>query len=430
VNTRSDVETWADDRRVKATLVFAGSLSIMAAAIVSPALPKIRAAFAAVPNAALLTGLVLTLPALFIAVGAPLVGSLIDRVGRLGVLAAASLLYAAAGTAPLVLDSLVGVLASRALLGVAVAGLFVTGTALITDYYSGRTRSAMLGIQGALATASGVVFLPLAGLLAGGGWRGPFVLYAVSLALFPAVVFLLREPPRGEESAGDGPAAGRQSSGRGVGAALPRRTLGVVYGLALLGMLAFYTLPVQLPFYLAETVGSGAATSGAVLAVAMLAGGVVASQYRRVRGRLGIHGAAAATFLSMGAGFVLLGAASSLPGIVLGVAVVGGAQGALVPNLNAWAAAVVPDGARGRALSGVVTGLFLGQFCSALAARGALSQVGLGPMYAGAGGVLLLVGGVAVVGRVRAGRSPAGVDAGPDAADDDATGPTTPATDG
>jgi MFS family permease len=178
-----------------------------------------------------------------------------------------------------------------------------------------------------------------------------------------------------------------------------------------------HTLPVQLPFYLEQVTGGGAAASGGVLAVAMLSGGLVASQCRRVRDRLGIYGTVVATFLAMGVGLVVLGAAGGLVGIVAGVAVVGGAQGALVPNLNAWAAAVVPDGARGRALSGV----FLGQLLSALAAQGALVSVGLGTMYAGAGAVLLGVAGLAAVGRARTGRSPAprGDTAGRAAAEDD-----------
>jgi MFS family permease len=199
-----------------------------------------------------------------------------------------------------------------------------------------------------------------------------------------------------------------------------------VYGLALVGMLAFYTLPVQLPFYLERVTGGGATASGAVLAVAMLAGGVVAGQYRRVRARLGIYGTVVATFAAMGVGFLILGSASGLAGVVVGVAVVGGAQGSLVPNLNAWAAAIVPESARGRALSGVVTGLFLGQFLSALVSQGALAAVGLGGTYLAAGACLLAVGVAAAGVRLRAGRSPAGA-----AADDDGSrsGATANATD-
>jgi predicted MFS family arabinose efflux permease len=261
-------------------------------------------------------------------------------------------------------------------------------------------------LQGALASASGIVFLPLAGLLATGGWRGPFLLYAVSLALLPAVVFLLREPDHGGSPTDDtGGSPGDEAT---VDATLPRLSLGAVFALAFVGMLAFYTLPVQVPFYVEQVTGGGAAVSGGVLAVAMLSGGVVASTYPRLRDRLGIYGTVVGTFLAMGAGLGLLGFAAGLPGIVVGVAVVGGAQGSLVPNLNAWAAAVVPDGARGRALSGVVTGLFLGQFCSALVVEGALGGVDSGTMYVGAGVVLLAVAGVAGVVRVRSGRSPTG----------------------
>jgi MFS family permease len=398
---------WASDRRVKATLVFTGSLSILAAAIVSPALPAIRAAF---PGAELtvarvtlklpvLTGLVLTLPALFIAAAAPVVGGLIDRVGRLPVLAGGAVVYAVGGGAPLVVETLPAVLASRALLGLGVAGLFVTSTALITDYYSGQTQSAMLGIQGALATASGVVFLPLAGVLVGLSWRGPFLLYLVALALIPAVVRLLREP---RETAETTPASSPSRNSLTAVAA----PLAAAYGLAFVGMTAFYTLPVQLPFYLAATTGSGATGSGVVLAVAMLSGGLVALSYRRVRAVVGVYGTVAVTFLAMGAGLATLGAATGLAGVVAGVAVVGGAQGLLVPNLNAWVAAVVPDAARGRALSGVVTGLFVGQFCSALVSQPAVERVGFGTTYLAAGGVLLAVGLTALVGRLVGGAGP------------------------
>ena len=50
-----------------ATLLLASSLTVMAAAIISPALPQIEGAFAGEANASLLTQLALTAPALLIA---------------------------------------------------------------------------------------------------------------------------------------------------------------------------------------------------------------------------------------------------------------------------------------------------------------------------------------------------------------------------
>src|SRR5690606_32866450 len=72
----------------KATLLLASALTIMAGATIAPALPAIETVFAAEPDAALLTRLVLTAPALAIAICAPFAGGLADRIGRRPVLLA------------------------------------------------------------------------------------------------------------------------------------------------------------------------------------------------------------------------------------------------------------------------------------------------------------------------------------------------------
>ena len=79
--------------------------------------------FSGSPNAQFLTKLVLTTPALFIVVCAPLAGVIIDRYGRLKFLFASLLLYGFAGASGFFLDDLNHILAGRALLGVAVAGI-------------------------------------------------------------------------------------------------------------------------------------------------------------------------------------------------------------------------------------------------------------------------------------------------------------------
>jgi MFS family permease len=66
----------------KATLLIGSTLTVMAGAIVAPALPQISREFADVPGIELLSRLVLTLPALFMGILAPLAGYLTDRAGR------------------------------------------------------------------------------------------------------------------------------------------------------------------------------------------------------------------------------------------------------------------------------------------------------------------------------------------------------------
>lgn len=73
-------------------------------------------------------------------------------------------LYGLAGGAGSVLVTLPLLLASRALLGIGAAGVFVTATTLITDEFptEGR-RETVLGWQGAFITFGGMVFLGVGG---------------------------------------------------------------------------------------------------------------------------------------------------------------------------------------------------------------------------------------------------------------------------
>ena len=54
----------------------------MAGATIAPSLPQISVVFARLPNAELLSKLILTVPAFFIAFGGPFAGAIIDRFGR------------------------------------------------------------------------------------------------------------------------------------------------------------------------------------------------------------------------------------------------------------------------------------------------------------------------------------------------------------
>lgn len=104
-------------RLAQGTLLLASMLTIMAGATISPALPAIQREFANAPNAGVLVGLVLTMHGLFIAVGSPIIGALADRYGRRWLLLVSTVVYALAGGSGFVLDSLIAILAGRAVLG-------------------------------------------------------------------------------------------------------------------------------------------------------------------------------------------------------------------------------------------------------------------------------------------------------------------------
>ncbi|MDJ0569270.1 MAG: MFS transporter [Pleurocapsa sp. MO_192.B19] len=96
----------SDSFPIKATLLFTSSLTVMSGATIAPSLPAMQEYFATVPNSALLVRLVLTIPALFIAIGGLFAGQLVDRLGRKLLLIASTALYGLSGASGFVLNSL------------------------------------------------------------------------------------------------------------------------------------------------------------------------------------------------------------------------------------------------------------------------------------------------------------------------------------
>lgn len=181
----------APPRVAQATLLAAATLTIMAAAIIAPSLPVMTEVF---DTADVLVRLALTVTSLAIAISAPLSGTVADRVGRRPLLIGSLALYAVAGTAGYFVSDLAMLLATRALLGVAVGGIMTAVGALITDWFDGPRRASFLGMQQASASLGGVVFLPLAGVLADLDWKLPFWIYAVSALILPFAVLTISEP--------------------------------------------------------------------------------------------------------------------------------------------------------------------------------------------------------------------------------------------
>ena len=101
---------------LKLTILFLSMLTMMAAAIIAPSLPDIALEFKQFPQVELLSKLILSIPALMIAMIAPFVGRYIDRFGRLKLLYVGLVIYAVSGTSAYVLNNLYLILLSRMLI--------------------------------------------------------------------------------------------------------------------------------------------------------------------------------------------------------------------------------------------------------------------------------------------------------------------------
>jgi hypothetical protein len=110
---------WRDGRAI--ALLMAATLTTMANATISPALPGLRRLFDGDPWAGVLTPMLVTAPSLSVVLCAPFVGLAADRFGRRALLLWGVVLFVLAGSAGIVLPSLAAIFASRLALGVAVA---------------------------------------------------------------------------------------------------------------------------------------------------------------------------------------------------------------------------------------------------------------------------------------------------------------------
>jgi MFS family permease len=375
----------------KITLLLASSLTVMAGATVSPALPATKQYFAsAIANVDTLTTLVkliVTLPALLIAIGSPIAGLIVDRFGRKPLLLVSTLLYGLAGCSGLYLDSLTAILAGRALLGLAVAGVMVSATTLIADYYSGPARAAFMGLQAGFMGLGGVVFLTLGGIFAQQNWRYPFGIYLFAWFIVPLILVFILEPDRSAASLPKETASVADT----LPQSMPVGVVAIVCSLTTISQIAFYLIPVQLPFFLEALVQAVPSQSGMAIAICTLCSAIASVTYGKLKQRMEFVTFLPLIFGLMGVGYLLIGQSANWAQVLVGLAISGLGLGILMPNMTVWLSSAVPEAMRGRALGGLSAAMFLGQFLSPIVTQPFVKVAGLGAVYAITGGFLAIV---------------------------------------
>ena len=122
-------------------ILLSSMLILMGGAAVAPALNEIKLAF---PGQDFMTSLIITLPSLAVAIVGYAVGLAADRFGKVKVLFLALAIFVVAGVASYWLPTLESILVARFILGIGIAGITSTVTALIAEYYGGIQRVKVL----------------------------------------------------------------------------------------------------------------------------------------------------------------------------------------------------------------------------------------------------------------------------------------------
>jgi MFS family permease len=366
-------------------LLAASCLAVLGAVLIAPVLPQMQAEFAAVPGAAVLVPIVLTVPALIVGLMAPFAGLIADRFDRKRLLLIALVAYSIFGTAPLYLRSLPEILGSRVLVGLCEAAIMTSATTLIGDYWSGDKRSRYLGLQTLVTALSATIFLGVGGALGAAGWRTPFWLYLIAVLLVVPMARLIWQP------------AGRDTTVARPLPSIPWRELAAPCVVTLFGGIVFYALIVELSFVLTGVGVTSTGTIGLVSAIMSLATAAGAIVFSRLSGNsprilLPVEFGLAAL------GLLLVFATSSTALITVGAVITGFGTGMLLPTMLTWAVNRLSFEQRGRG-TGLWTGtLFIGEFLSPLviAALGA-GVGGLQPALAVLAVLTLVVAAVTVV---------------------------------
>ena len=386
VAENSDYETelplWREGRSL--ALLMATTLAIMANATLSPALPGIMEMFADHPQAELLTKLLVPAPSLTVVLFAPLAGWLADKYSRRGLLLWGVLLFALSGSAGLILNDLTQIFVSRLVLGVAVALIMTSQSALIGDYFTGDRRSAFMGLQISVRNFSGFFFITLSGGLALLSAKLPFAIYAVAALYLIAMWYSL---PRNRKKPGGTTGQGGERSDDGL------LWLPYVMALALLQLLTsmiFFLMPTQLPFYVQSQGLESAMVTGAGLGALTLSGGAAALFHNRVRRKSGHGGTFALGFGCMGVGFMALSFSGAVSSIMVASSLVGIGYAMVMPGFITMTLNSTPGYRHGLASGIVTTAMFLGQFFSPFASEPAIQEYGFPVLYQATAVVLLI----------------------------------------
>lgn len=315
-----------------AILITVPLFSMMGAMLMAPLLPSMQASFRGTPHARVLVPLLLTTPALALAVLSPVAGLVAGRFGARRLLIFSLGLYGIAGTAPIYLQSLNSILFSRLLVGVAEAGLATTAMTLISNYFSGDARQKWYAYQVLLLPWIGAALMGATGIIGDESWRMTFALYAISLLwLLLTCAFLFDPLP---------------SMTRERARLPPLRHLLLVVAIQLPGSLFFYASALEVAFLLRQQGAPAPSAAADVTALGLIIGPLGALLSRKfTHVRVGVLIAAA--MFTMGCGLFIMAVGRDIFLIAIGLAVQQIGGGLLLPTTLTFVVSLCPSKDRG-----------------------------------------------------------------------------------
>ncbi len=341
-------------RMLKPTIISIAMATVMAGAAISPALGLIAENFS--DSNPTLIKLVLTAPSLIIIPFSFISSYLTKKISKRSIVLIGVTIYVITGVGAQFTNTIEMLLAFRFALGAGVGLVMPLSFTLISDYFSGKEQTQMMGYNTAFSNFGGIVTMLLAGYLATFNWRVPFNVYWIGVIIFILVFFFLPK---------DKP----QEAPEGVGKSkIPMSIFGLALG-ACGVMLVYYAIATNMAIYLEESNLGGSEIAGIVIAFSTVGGMITSIILVRLEMLLKQYIIPVA-ILVMGLAFGILTFTHSIPIVLLGVSLVGFGQGIVFPLVNVKALSQVDPYHSDKVIAVVSSSIYIGQFLSPIVLDG------------------------------------------------------------
>ena len=333
-------------------LLVASSGALTSVALI-PALAKISESqeFSHLANIQELVGWILGITGLFVAIGAPLVGLLSERLKKTHILLASMLLFAVAGSAGFYLDDIYLILVSRAFVGLAVAGIMTMNNTLIGDYFTGESRYRVMGLANGIGLGINILYAILAGILLDISWRYNFLLFLLGLVLIVPIFLAYPEPKSVAKTKEDNSKLEKKGN------------VFFILVTVLVAQCMFYMPFVQLSFIF-EKFNSNGSQIALALNIFLVTAALGSAMYSFIRSKFHFKSIYALIFVGMGSCCVILGMANSYNMALVAMFIGGFFFGWLSPNSSLWIMQLVPLAQRARYIGFLASFWYMAVFLS------------------------------------------------------------------
>ena len=363
-------------KATKFTLLFLSMMTVMSNIAIVTSIPHLKEYFSDVAEMELYSRLMITLPSLSIALLAPFLGHFLHRFKKRDSVMFGLFFFSLLGSAGLYLETIEGLLLSRALFGVSVAILMIISTALVGDYFRGKERNKYMGLQSAFSAIGAITFLLGGGFLSDIDWRYPFGIYLMGMVVFPFVLLFLKEPESEVQEEGE---EGSCTSLLGI------------YFLAFIIMLLFFTLPTQMPFLMINVFGVSGTLTGMIIATSFVTNTIGAVGFARLKEHLSFGQIYLLGMALISIGFYGIGLVKEVHYFFLTSAILGFGGGILMANNMVWMLSKADVSQRIKSSGYITSALFFGQFLSPIVFHPLVSFLGVQQFFEWMGIVIFVV---------------------------------------